>query len=123
MAVLSAVLMLQTYLEGRIFTVRTDQDDLRFIIDMKDVTGKLARWRLRLQELSFDVVNREGVKKPADALSRLETTGADERDLEDDIAVLLLEMTFESTFCVCENCDALSVVNRRMPLVLDIEGD
>lgn len=58
----------------------------------------------------------------ADAFSVLETTGADERNLEDEIPVLYLEATRQETCCVCETCDGLSAENRRIPLVLDIEG-
>lgn len=71
--------MLRTYLEGRCFTIRTDHDALRWILNMADATGKLARFCQRLQELEFDVVHREGIKhQAADALSRLGTKGEDQ---------------------------------------------
>lgn len=57
------------------------------------------------------------------ALFSSETKGADERHLEEEIPVLLLETTLEATFRVFETCDGLSAVNPRMPLVLDIDGD
>lgn len=57
---------------------------------MTDATGKWVGWRIRLKELEFDVVHREGIKnQAAEALSSLKTDGVDERDLEDDIKVIL----------------------------------
>lgn len=69
-------------------------------------------------------MNRVGIKhQKADELSTLEGTGDDERELGEDIPVLLLETTREATCCVCETFDGLSAVNLRMTLVLDIAGD
>lgn len=48
LAVVWAVLMLRYYLEGARFTIRTNHDALRWILNMADATGKLARWRLHL---------------------------------------------------------------------------
>lgn len=59
----------------------------------------------------------------AEELSRLETTGDYERDLEDEITVLLLETTREATSCLFETFDGILEVNKRMTLVLDIEGE
>ena len=58
---------------------------------MADATGKLARWRLRLAELEFDVVHHAGfINKAADALCRLETDGEDTTPLNDDMPVFLI---------------------------------
>lgn len=69
-----AVFMLPTYLEGVRLTIITNQDVLWWILNMAGETGKLARLRLRLSELEFDVGHQTGIKQKADnALSRLET--------------------------------------------------
>lgn len=69
-------------LGGRRFTVRTDQDDLQRIQNTVDATRKLAQWRFRLEELWFYVVHRAGIKHQfSDALSSLEISDSNERDL------------------------------------------
>lgn len=54
LAVIWAVLMLITYVEARRFTIRTDHDALRWILNMENV--KLSRWLLRLQVIALYVV-------------------------------------------------------------------
>lgn len=56
---------------------------------MTDATGKLARFCLRLSELSFEVVPQADVKhQAADAIFCLPTTGIYEHLLEDNVPVL-----------------------------------
>lgn len=52
------------YLEGKIFTVRT-HTTLRWILNMGDEYGKLARWMLRLQDFEFDRVHKTVIKHQA----------------------------------------------------------
>lgn len=55
---------------------------------MTEATGNLLKWQLRISELDFEVVDRNGVKyQPADVLSRLPTTESDESLFEDDVPV------------------------------------
>ena len=53
LAVVWAVQLLRPCLEGTKFTIRTDHKALKWILDMKDSTGRLARWRLKLY--NFDL--------------------------------------------------------------------
>lgn len=93
-------------MEGARFTIRTDHDALRWILNMADATGKLARWRLRLSKYEFDVVHRAGIKhQSADALSRLTTSGNDDTTLDDGIPVMILENGGTSDGRVCYECD------------------
>ena len=86
LAIVWSILLLRPYLEGQRFTVRTDHDSLKWVLNLADAKGRLARWRLRLSEFDFDVEHRAGVKhQAADALSRMETTGLDTRPLGDEI--------------------------------------
>ena len=92
LAIVWGILILRPYLEGTNFTVRTDHDSLRWLLNITDVSGRLARWRLRLAEFDYSVVNRPGVKHQApDALSRLLTSGDDQSPLDDDIPCFITD--------------------------------
>jgi len=49
------VLHLRHYVEGSRFTVRTDQECLRWIYRLTTATGRPLRWRLGLAEFDFEV--------------------------------------------------------------------
>lgn len=60
LAVLWSVEKLRPYIEGTHFTVVTDHWSLCWLNNLKDPTGRLARWAIRLQQYSFDLVHRKG---------------------------------------------------------------
>ncbi|GKT15337.1 Transposon Ty3-I Gag-Pol polyprotein, partial [Aduncisulcus paluster] len=65
-----AVLQCAPILRGRHFTLRTDHRNLVYV--QKTPNAKTLRWRLRLEEFSFDIEHVSGSKNIlADALSRL----------------------------------------------------
>ena len=49
-----------TYLFSSTFTARTDHSLLRWLMNVKDATGSLARWSLILQQYEFENVHRPG---------------------------------------------------------------
>lgn len=54
------------------FTLITDHSALKYLLNMKDPTGKLARWSIYLSQFRFVIVHRKGNKHAnADYLSRL----------------------------------------------------
>lgn len=60
------------YLEGFEFKVITDHSSLKWLLNLKDPTGRLARWSLKLQQYRFDVEYRKGSQNVvADTLSRI----------------------------------------------------
>lgn len=51
---------LRNYLEGTHFTIVTDHASLIWLDRLKDPTGRLARWALRLQPFDYTIVHRKG---------------------------------------------------------------
>ena len=91
MPIVWAILLLRPYLEGQRFTIQMYSDSLRWVLNLADAKGRLARWRLRLSEHDYLVEHRTGIKRqPADALSRLETTGVDISSLREEISCYLI---------------------------------
>ncbi|PNH07731.1 Retrovirus-related Pol polyprotein from transposon [Tetrabaena socialis] len=80
-----AIRFYHEYLCGTHFTLVTDNSALTFIMRAKDLTGKLARYALRLQGYDFTIVHRAGRKMGhVDGLSRLGHLVDDETDGEDE---------------------------------------
>jgi hypothetical protein len=72
LAIVWAILHLRPYLEGKKFLIRTDHHSLRWVLNLSDAQGRLARWRLRLSEFDFEVQFSPGASHHgADTLSRL----------------------------------------------------
>ena len=89
LAIVWATLHLRPYLERSRFTIRTDHDALKWLLNLRDPRGRLARWGLRLQEFDFDIQYRPGSSHAlADGPSRLSTAGLDKSHLNDEIPCL-----------------------------------
>lgn len=59
------------YIEGMRFTVITDHAALKWLMEKKDLAGRLARWSLELQSFNFTIEHRKGAANIVpDALSR-----------------------------------------------------
>ena len=61
LAVIEGIKKFQPHLHGRKFTVHTDHHALKWLMTIKDVTGRLARWSLFIQQFDFDIKHRPGV--------------------------------------------------------------
>lgn len=74
LAVLWAVRKFRPYIEGYRFTVITDHASLKWLNNLKNPTGRLARWALEIQGYQFDIKYRKGTAHSVpDFLSRLPT--------------------------------------------------
>ena len=71
LAAVWAIAHFRPYLYGQKFTLVTDHQPLKWLMESDKLTGKLARWALLLQEYDFEVVHRAGIANlDADGLSR-----------------------------------------------------
>ena len=73
LAAVVGVKYFQPYLYGRKFTIHTDHNAVRWLMKIREPTGRLARWALLLQQYDFEIVHRSGKSNGnADAVSRRE---------------------------------------------------
>ncbi|XP_066600140.1 uncharacterized protein [Prorops nasuta] len=82
LAVIWAIRKFRAYLEGTRFTVITDHSSLLWLHNVKNPTGRLARWGLELLEYDYKILHRKGaLHHVPDALSRMfEGNGGEESD-------------------------------------------
>lgn len=72
LAIIWAIKHFRIYLYGRKFTIITDHSALQWLINLKDPTGRLARWSIYIQAFDFEIKHRSGKSHAnVDALSRL----------------------------------------------------
>ncbi|KAL7290777.1 hypothetical protein TKK_0015523 [Trichogramma kaykai] len=72
LALLWAIKKLRPYLEGYRFVAITDHSALQYLRNLKEPTGRLARWALEMQQWDFEVVHRKDkYNELPDALSRV----------------------------------------------------
>ena len=55
-----AIRKFKPYVEGYHFTVITDHSNLKWLYNLHNPTGRLARWALELQAYDFEIVHRKG---------------------------------------------------------------
>ena len=89
LVIMWTVLHLRPYLEGTRFVDRTDHGALKWLMNPKDPSGRLARWALRPQEFEFEVQYKPGSSHAlADGPPGLLTDGLDQSHFNDEISCL-----------------------------------
>lgn len=72
LAALVCVKKFRPYVEGHDFTIITDHANLKWLMSQKDLSGRLARWSLKLQGYNFKIVHQKGADNVVpDTLSRI----------------------------------------------------
>lgn len=72
LAVIWAIKQFRCYIYGTIFEIITDHSALQYLLNVRDLNGRLARWAIYLQSYTFTITHRPGrLHSNADALSRM----------------------------------------------------
>ena len=86
LALLWAIKRLRPFLEGYKFTAITKHSSLKWLSNLKEPNGWLARWALELQQWNFDVIYRKvSLNHVSDALSRISYKEMAENDEGSDM--------------------------------------
>lgn len=71
LAAILAIKKFRAYVEGQEFTVITDHASLKWLMRQPDLSGRLARWSLKLQGYKLKILHRRGTQNVVpDCLSR-----------------------------------------------------
>ncbi|KAI5755023.1 hypothetical protein M8J77_013460 [Diaphorina citri] len=88
LAIVWAVKKFRIYLEGKKFTLRTDNKALTWLNNFKDNNAKLLRWSLILAEFNFNIEHVPGkANELPDALSRNPEVGDTEDGMKEEMFV------------------------------------
>lgn len=72
LAAVLSVKKFRPYIEGYHFKIITDHASLRWLMSQKDLSGRLARWSMKLQSFDFEIEHQRASENVVpDALSRI----------------------------------------------------
>lgn len=94
LAVIFGINKFRPYIEGTPFTIITDHYSLLWLNNMKEPTGRLARWAVQLQQFDYEIIHRKGkFNVVPDFLSRIPPT--EEIDLLQTSVNQILDITLD----------------------------
>lgn len=89
-AIVWAIKYFRPYLYGKHFTILTDHKPLIYLFGMRDPSSRLVKFRLILEEYSFDIKYIKGQENViADALSRIVITSDELKSMNEQIACVM----------------------------------
>ena len=78
LAIVWATQYFRPYLYGRHFKIVTDHKPLTWVMNVKDPSSRLLRWRIKLEEFDYEITYKKGSQNTnADAMSRIATVTAE----------------------------------------------
>lgn len=93
LAALIAIKKFRPYVEGLPFTVITDHASLKWLMTQKELSGRLARWSLKLQAMDFIIEHQRGSENVVpDALSRVFCDELDNLGLQQSMITSALDL-------------------------------
>jgi hypothetical protein len=96
LALVYAIKQYRQFIMGSKFIVQTDHRALQWLKKSRDLSGRLARWALLLQEYDFEVVYRKGKDNAnADCLSRLPLPDDNDSDSLSETTLELDQMSIK----------------------------
>lgn len=83
LAAIISIKKFRPYIEGYRFTLITDHASLQWLMTQKELSGRLARWSLKLQGFDFNIIHQKGRENIVpDVLSRIYCDAVTEIDQE-----------------------------------------
>jgi len=109
------------YLVGHPFTVRTDHAALKWLMTLKEPTGRRARWLEQLAELDFTVEHRPGRQHVnADALSRRAAAVVSNRSASSTAAPIPSSVTTVPSASPAVEAQPLSDIPSQSPMLFGV---
>lgn len=99
LAAVLAIKKFRAYVEGMPFTVITDHSSLKWLMEQRDLSGRLARWSLKLQSFDFTIEHCKGSANAVpDALSRMYADAIDKSaaSLDENLPPLNIDLNSEA---------------------------
>jgi len=92
LAIIATLEHFHPIVDGKHLRIQTDHKNLKYLMDMKNPTGRLGRWVMRLSEFDFELSYRKGkFMDIADCLSRNSQRVSTHRDDSEDVTAAKAE--------------------------------